>query len=102
MGIKKITVSNFKSFKYLEIELGDFNVLIGANASGKSNFVSIFEFLRDIVSMGLEEAVSEQGGVEFLRNMNVDLSQPLSIEIIADGGQYGFTFKDKIRSGALK
>lgn len=37
MQIKKIKVSNFKSFDEVEIELGRFNVLIGANASGKSN-----------------------------------------------------------------
>ena len=45
MAIKKIKISNFKSFKNLEIELGKFNVLIGANASGKSNFIQIFNTL---------------------------------------------------------
>ncbi len=49
MAIKRIRVRNFKSFKDLEVELGKFNLLIGANASGKSNFIRIFEFLRDIV-----------------------------------------------------
>jgi predicted ATPase len=52
MAIKRIRVTNFKSFKDLEVALGKFNVLIGANASGKSNFIRIFEFLRDIVNMG--------------------------------------------------
>ncbi len=49
MNIKNIKVTNFKSFKELDVNLGNFNVLIGSNASGKSNFVQIFEFLRDIV-----------------------------------------------------
>ncbi len=71
MVIKKIKVTNFKSFGNLEIELGNFNVLIGPNAAGKSNFVHIFEFLRDIVSSGLNNAVSMQGGVEYLRNINM-------------------------------
>lgn len=48
MAIKKIKIANFKSFKDVEVELGRFNVLIGANASGKSNFVQVFKFLRDI------------------------------------------------------
>ena len=49
MRIESIAVSNFKSFSKSEIELGQFNVLVGANASGKSNFVQIFKFLRDTV-----------------------------------------------------
>ncbi len=48
MAIKKIKVSNFKSFESMEIDLGKINVLIGANASGKSNFIRIFEFLSGI------------------------------------------------------
>jgi AAA15 family ATPase/GTPase len=39
MTIKRIKVSNFKSFKNLDVELGKFNILIGANACGKSNFI---------------------------------------------------------------
>lgn len=83
MSIKRISVKNFKSFEDLDIELGKFNVLIGANASGKSNFVSIFKFLRDIVSSGLDNAVSMQGGVEYLRNMNIGVSESLSIKVVS-------------------
>lgn len=45
MKITRLTVENFKSFDTLDLELGDFNVFIGANASGKSNFLSILTFL---------------------------------------------------------
>ena len=81
MSIKRIEVRNFKSFEELKIDLGKFNVIIGANASGKSNFVHIFEFLRDITSSGLDNAISMQGGVEYLRNMNIGASEPLFINI---------------------
>jgi len=84
MSIKRIEAKNFKSFKELKIDLGKFNVVIGANASGKSNFVHIFEFLRDITSSGLDNAVSMQGGVEYLRNMNIGASKPLSIKVVSD------------------
>jgi len=84
MSIKRIEVRNFKSFKELKIDPGKFNVIIGANASGKSNFVHIFEFLRDITSSGLDNAVSMQGGVEYLRNMNIGASEPLSIKVVSD------------------
>ncbi len=84
MAIKKIKISNFKSFKDLEIELGKFNVLIGANASGKSNFIQIFKFLRDITHHGLDNAISMQGGVEYLRNINIGSSGNLSLEVVSD------------------
>jgi len=84
MTIKRIRVTNFKSFENLDIELSRFNVLIGANASGKSNFVSIFKFLRDILTAGLDNAVSMQGGVEYLRNMNIGASEDLFIEFVSD------------------
>jgi len=71
MIIRKIEISNFKSFKHLNIELGKFNVMIGPNSSGKSNFIQIFKFLRDIVNHGLDNAISLQGGVEYLRNLSL-------------------------------
>ena len=62
MKITKIEISNFKSFDNQSIHLNDFNLLVGANASGKSNLVQAFQFLRDIVIHGLENAISLQGG----------------------------------------
>ena len=54
MLIKKIRLKNFKNFKDAELELGDMNVLVGANASGKSNFLQALQFLKDIQVHDLE------------------------------------------------
>lgn len=82
MYIEKIEVKNFKSFENLDIKLGNFNVIIGPNASGKTNFISIFEFLRDIASLGLDNAISLQGGNEYIRNMKIKSAQDLSLRVI--------------------
>lgn len=71
MHIKSLNISNFKSFRNANLELGRFNVLIGPNASGKSNFIQLFRFLREIISDGLDNAISLQGGVEYIRNLNL-------------------------------
>jgi predicted ATPase len=71
MLIKKIEIENFKSFKKLSINPNEFNVLIGPNASGKTNFLQIFRFARDIVNLGLKNAISMQGGVDYLRNIHI-------------------------------
>ena len=83
MAITKIKVSNFKSFKDLDLELGNFNVIVGANASGKSNFTQIFKFLRDIVKEGLENAISMQGS-EYLTYMGVPFPKTLSLSFTYD------------------
>ena len=79
MAITRIKVANFKSFKELDLELGKFNVIVGANASGKSNFTQIFKFIRDIVKEGLENAISIQGS-EYLTYMGTLFPKTLSIE----------------------
>ncbi|MDR3290684.1 MAG: AAA family ATPase [Methanobrevibacter sp.] len=68
--LTKVKVSNFKSFKDLEIDLKRFNLLIGSNSSGKSNFVSIFRFLNDVANIGLNDAISNQGGIKYLKNLH--------------------------------
>lgn len=46
--LKKLTLENFKNFQKAELELGPFTVLVGANATGKSNLREAFRFLHGI------------------------------------------------------
>ena len=82
MTTSKIRIANFKSFADQTVELNHFNLLVGANASGKSNFVQAFKFLRDIATQGLEDAISLQGGVEYLRNVQIGDAQPLIFHVV--------------------
>lgn len=79
--ITKVKVSNFKSFDELEVELRPLNIVVGSNAAGKSNFLEIFRFIRDIAVEGLENAVSLQGGMEFLANLQIGSTKPISVEV---------------------
>jgi predicted ATPase len=80
--IEQISVSNFKSFKKIDVKLNDLNVLIGPNASGKSNFVNIFKFIRDIALHSLEDAISIQGGVDYFRNINIGRTENFSFKLV--------------------
>ena len=82
MIVKKVEIENFKNFNELNVELDNFNILIGANACGKSNFIQIFRFIKDIENEGLENAISMQGGVEYLRNINLGASKKLRFKIV--------------------
>lgn len=82
MAFSRIKVANFKSFDELDLELRPLNVVVGANASGKSSFLEIFKFLHDLAEHGLADAVSLQGGMEFLYRRGG--SGPLRIEATFD------------------
>ncbi|MFT0631473.1 AAA family ATPase, partial [Pseudomonas sihuiensis] len=48
MIITRLKLKNWRNFKNLEIPLGPRTYIIGANATGKSNLLDVFRFLRDI------------------------------------------------------
>src|SRR5512136_3218994 len=81
MTIKKIHVENFKSFSEIDVELSRFNVVIGSNAAGKSNFISAFRFLRDIARHGVVNAISLQGGAEYIRNATIGGGHDLVVRV---------------------
>ncbi len=63
--IKKLTIKGFKSIRSLKsFEIRPLNVLIGANGSGKSNFVSFFSLLRAMVDQALQLNVETGGGAD--------------------------------------
>src|SRR5438876_12144248 len=65
----KVNLENWRNFRHVEVELQRRGFLVGPNASGKSNFLDVFRFLQDIVSVGggFPEAVRKRGGVSSLR-----------------------------------
>lgn len=65
--LKNIQIKGFKSIKKLDLTLGDLNVLIGANGAGKSNFISVFKLLNEIVELRLQRFVGSKAD-RFLRH----------------------------------
>ena len=50
MYVSRLTLRNWRNFTKADVTLGQTTYLIGPNASGKSNFLDIFRFMRDIVN----------------------------------------------------
>jgi len=50
--ISELKIRNFKSLENVDLKLGHFNLLVGANASGKSNFLDALRFLQGVGSYG--------------------------------------------------
>ena len=55
-----IEALNYRCLRYVRQPLGDFRVLVGPNASGKTTFLDVVAFLGRLVSDGLEDAVGER------------------------------------------
>lgn len=88
--LKKLRLKNFKNFKDAELDLGTFTVLVGANATGKSNIRDAFRFLHGIGrGYSLSEIIGEKysdGVLQWrgIRGGTQEISyqgQPFSLEI---------------------
>jgi predicted ATPase len=98
MKIRKITLKNWKNFAQAEANVQDRVFLVGPNASGKSNFLDAFRFLRNLVSTGggFQEAVARRGGVTAIRCLAArrypDVTISVTVESELDEWEYELAF----------
>lgn len=82
--ITRIKIDGFKSFSDFEVELKPFNVIVGANGSGKSNLLDALKLLRNLTEGSIAEAFSKQRGTPselFTRYPDGTSAQEMSFEI---------------------
>jgi predicted ATPase len=58
--ITLIEALNFRRLRHVSQPMGEFHVLVGPNASGKTTFLDVVAFLGDLVSGGIEKAVGDR------------------------------------------
>jgi predicted ATPase len=83
MKIHSISIKNYKSIRQLDdFELRDINILIGSNGAGKSNFISFFKFLNQIVNKNLQNYTAKKGGADTFLYFGKKVSSYLTLEIV--------------------
>ncbi len=84
MKIRRLMLKNWKNFAQADVEVRDRLFLVGPNASGKSNFLDAFRFLRDLASVGggLQEAVRRRGGVSAIRCLAARRYSDITLRVI--------------------
>ncbi len=83
MIFRNIKLRNWRNFGRVDVPLVPRVFIVGANAIGKSNFLDVFRFLRDIVKPGggFEPAVQNiRGGIGKIRFLNARRGD-ISIEV---------------------
>lgn len=99
MRFSKIGLDNWKNFASVDVTLQQRAFLVGPNASGKSNFLDVFRFLRDLASVGggFREAVSRRGGVDAIRCLAArrysDVRVYVVIEAAGDSPQWTYDLR---------
>ena len=97
--LTSVRYRNFLSFADEEVELGDLVVLVGPNGSGKSNFVEGLRFLRNAVMIGLDAAVTNRGGIEYVRRKQA--RNRLPVRIAVEGVAFGQRFSYGLSISAM-
>lgn len=84
MLVSHVTLKNWRNFREVSVPLWEQTYLLGANASGKSNFLDVFRFLKDVSQLqggGLQKAVNDRGGIAKLRCLHARREPEVQVEL---------------------
>ena len=74
--LEKLSIKNYKSIHDQTLALGQLNVFIGGNGVGKSNLISVFRFLREVVTQNLAGYTATKGGANSLLHFGRKMRVP--------------------------
>jgi len=84
MQITRLKLKNWRNFTSLNATFQGVTYVLGANASGKSNLLDVFRFLRDVSKEqggGLQVAITDRGGISKLRCLHARRDTEVMIEV---------------------
>ncbi len=84
MLISRIRLKNWRNFRDLDVPLREVSYLLGPNASGKSNFLDVFRFLRDVGRPGgggLQAAIEKRDGISKLRCLHARRDPEVVVDV---------------------
>ena len=101
MQFRHLTVRNWRNFTMVDVPLSERMFLVGPNASGKSNLLDVFLFLRDLAKPdgGLQQAVESRGTLKKLRSLFARSNPKIEIEVKLADGDEGDEWNYRIQIG---
>lgn len=94
--LKRVVLRNYKSIAHCDVRLSTLTYLVGANGSGKSNFLDALHLVRDALSGSLDNAMNERGGLSEVRRRSSGHPTHFGIDLefrlpSGEEGRYAFT-----------
>src|SRR5882762_563563 len=97
MIISRLILKNWRNFRALDVRFTDRVFVIGPNASGKSNMLDAFRFLRDIAKPGggLQRAIVQRGGISKVRCLAARKEPDIevSVELSENGSRFAWRYE---------
>jgi predicted ATPase len=92
--LTRVVLKNYKSIGVCDVRLGPLTYLVGANGSGKSNFLNALSFAKDALSRSLDIAIRERGGLREIQQRNSASGRPrhfaIALDLMLRDGRIGY------------
>jgi predicted ATPase len=90
LSLTKVKIERFMSLNSVEFEVGQLNVLIGANGAGKSNVLSLFDLVGSIIEQRLRLWIAQHGQLDRIVFGGSKQSPNFSFELDFANGRQGY------------
>lgn len=94
--IRRVVLRNYKSIAACDVTLVPLTFLVGANGSGKSNFLDSMRFVADSLRTSLDHALRERGTIKEVRRRSGGHPNHFAVRIdfaLTDGSAGHFSFR---------
>ena len=79
--LQRVIIKGFKSIKTMDIELRPLNILIGANGAGKSNLISFFKMLNEMMAGRLQQYIGISGYAQSLLHFGPKVTREIEAKL---------------------
>jgi hypothetical protein len=86
--LQRIKIEGFKSIKKMDLEMKPINILIGANGAGKSNFIALFDLLRNLSQGKFQIYVAKSGDAGNVLHFGGRIVKKIEIDITFSNAEY--------------
>ena len=79
--LQRVIIKGFKSIKTMDLELRPLNILIGANGAGKSNLISFFKMLNEMMAGRLQQYIGISGYAQSLLHFGPKITPQIEAQL---------------------
>lgn len=97
MKLDQLTIRGFKSIKKLDgFDLQNLNILIGANGTGKSNFIDFFRMIHAMMELNLGGFIEKHGGADGFFFNGPSTTKKIHAEMMFGKNGYRFSLEPTV------